>query len=104
MPDSKFLLSLRFGPWPKHPQAPRSKGSNAYATALVAFILQRIGVTASDPGLNRALGWLRAHQDPKAGFREAPSMNKKYDTGSMPLHFMRDAATAFAALALMEPR
>jgi hypothetical protein len=29
-------------------------------------------------------------------------MNKKYEAGSMPLLFMRDAATAFAALALLD--
>ncbi len=92
------------GPWPAHPRAPRSPGSNAYATGLVAFILQRAGVPASNPALDRALGWLRSHQDPKAGFWEAPSMNKQYAPGSRPLHFMRDAATAFVTLALMEAR
>lgn len=92
------------GPWPEHPRAPRSQGSNAYATGLVAFILQRAGVPASNPGLHRALGWLRAHQDPKGGFWEAPSMNKQHAPGSMPFHFMRDAATAFATLALIEAR
>ena len=91
------------GPWPAHPRAPRSQGSNAYATGLVVFTLQRVGVPASNPRVDRALGWLRAHQDPKAGFWDAPSMNKRYDPGSIPLHFMRDAATAFATLALLLP-
>jgi squalene-hopene/tetraprenyl-beta-curcumene cyclase len=102
-PDGGWTIES-LGPWPEHPRAPRSQGSHAYATGLVAFVLQRAGVPESNPGLHRALGWLRARQDPQGGFWEAPSMNKEYDPGSMPLHFMRDAATAFATLALMEAR
>jgi hypothetical protein len=29
-------------------------------------------------------------------------MNKKYEHGSMPVRFMRDAATSFASLALLQ--
>lgn len=90
------------GPWPKHPTAPPSNGSNAYATAIVAFILQRAGVPPGNPAVTRALDWLRSHQDPKAGFWEAPSMNKPYAAESMPSLFMQDAATGFATLALLE--
>jgi squalene-hopene/tetraprenyl-beta-curcumene cyclase len=92
------------GPWPRHPGAPPSAGSNAYATGLVAFVLQRAGIPTSNPSVSRALVWLRSHQDPKAGFWEAQSMNKQYASDSMPFHFMRDAATAFATLALLEAR
>ena len=90
------------GPWAKHPRAPRSPGSNAYATALAGFVLQRAGVPESHSAVGRALSWLRTRQDSKGGFWEAMSMNKRYDAGSMPAHFMRDAATAFATLALTE--
>ncbi len=31
-------------------------------------------------------------------------MNKPYEADSMPVRFMRDAATAFATLALLESR
>jgi hypothetical protein len=68
----------------------------------VAFVLGRGAVPASGPGLKRALEWLRAHQDRQAGFWEAISMNKRFEPGSMQVRFMRDAATAFAALALAE--
>jgi hypothetical protein len=94
------LASL--GPWMDHPDAPPSSGSHAYATAYTAFVLQRAGVPASHAGLSKAVAWLRSHQDPATGAWPAVSMNKKYPDGSMPSLFMQDAATAFAALVLVE--
>jgi squalene-hopene/tetraprenyl-beta-curcumene cyclase len=90
------------GGWAQHPKAPPAGGSNSYATALPAFVLERAGVPRKDSGLNRALEWLRTHQDPKNGYWEARSMNKPYDPDSVPSQFMRDAATSFASLALTE--
>ena len=90
------------GPWTPHPDAPPASGSDAYATSFTAFALQRGGVRASHPGLSRALAWLRDHQDPATGAWLATSMNKKRPPGSMEALFMQDAATAFAALALIE--
>jgi len=91
------------GPWSKHPDAPPAEGSNAYATGLVALVLKHAGLSAADPKLGGAFQWLRAHQD-KSGFWEAQSMNTYYEPGSMPSQFMRDVATAYAALALIEAR
>jgi squalene-hopene/tetraprenyl-beta-curcumene cyclase len=91
------------GPWSKHPDAPPTEGSNAYATGLAAFILERVGLSAANPKLGGALHWLRAHQD-TSGFWEAQSMNTHYEPGSMPSQFMRDVATAYATLALIEAR
>ncbi len=88
------------GPWKAHPAAPASEGSNAYATALTAFVLQQSGVPSSDPMLKNALAWLRSHQSEK-GYWDASSMNKRYEPGSMMESFMRDAATGFATLALL---
>lgn len=90
------------GPWRKHPQASAAKGSNAYATAIAAFVLQRAGISREDRKVARALEWLRSHQDQTAGFWEARSMNKQYPADSVPAQFMQDAATAFAVLALLE--
>jgi len=92
------------GPWTLHPDAPPASGSDAYATSFTVFALQRGGVSASHPGLSRALAWLRAHQDPTTGAWLATSMNKRRPPGSMEAFFMQDAATAFAALALIEAR
>jgi squalene-hopene/tetraprenyl-beta-curcumene cyclase len=89
------------GAWSRHPDAPPSAGSNAYATGMVAFILQQAGVSRTNPGLVRALNWLRSSQDSGSGFWDAQSMNKRYEPDSMQSQFMRDAATGYASLALL---
>ena len=91
------------GPWKKQEKAAPSTGSNAYATAFTAAILRKTGVPASDPRLARALDWLKSHQDSN-GFWDAQSMNKVYAPESIPAGFMRDAATAYAVLALAPAR
>ena len=63
--------------------------------------MQQAGVSREDAHLSAALKWLRSHQD-EAGFWDAQSLNKKYEAGSMPAQFMRDSATAFAAMALLQ--
>jgi len=93
------------GPWTEHPDAPVSPAagaSDSYATAFTAFVLEQgLGTRGSlRSSINRALDWLRTHQDPQTGAWPAVSMNKKYPAGSMQEKFMQDAATAFAAAAL----
>jgi len=100
-PDGGWTLDS-LGPWMAHPDAPPVAGSHAYATAYTAFVLRRAGVPASHPGLAKALDWLQAHQDPATGAWPAVSMNKRYPDGSMPSLFMQDAATGFAAMALID--
>jgi squalene-hopene/tetraprenyl-beta-curcumene cyclase len=94
------LASL--GPWPDHSDAPATRGTDAYATAITAFVLQQIGDSRALPALNRALDWLRSHQDPATGTWTSSSMNKHYEAGSMMEQFMRDAATGYATAALAE--
>ncbi|MEO8132249.1 MAG: hypothetical protein ABI822_34450, partial [Bryobacteraceae bacterium] len=103
-PDGGWTLES-LGPWKEHPAAPPSAGSNSYATALTAFVLQdAAGVRHSNASLAKALDWLAAHQDPKQGSWQASSMNKKFEPGSMQIQFMNDAATAFAVLALLNEK
>ncbi len=90
------------GPWEKHEHAPPAAGSNNYATGLTAFALQKAGVKRSDPGMVKALAWLRTQQDAKTGSWAADSMNKDHDD-PMTSRFMQDAATAFAVMALISP-
>jgi squalene-hopene/tetraprenyl-beta-curcumene cyclase len=90
------------GPWMAHPDPPPSHGSHAYATAFTAFALQRAGVPASNPGLAKAIAWLRSRQDAATGAWPAVSMNKRYPDGSMMSLFMQDAATAFASIVLAD--
>jgi squalene-hopene/tetraprenyl-beta-curcumene cyclase len=100
-PDGGWTLA-GLGPWMAHADPPPSTGSHAYATAFTAFALQRAGVRASNPGLAKAIGWLRSRQDPVTGAWPAVSMNKRYPDGSMMSLFMQDAATAFASIVLVE--
>lgn len=91
------------GPFGKHEKAPAAApGSNAYATALVAFTLQRGGASHKDKRLMYALNWLAERQEPATGSWAALSLNKVYPEGSLQADFMRDAATGFAAAALAE--
>jgi len=90
------------GTWATHENAPLSVGSNSYATALAALTLERAGVARTNPGLQKALDWLKSHQNRKLGYWTADSMNKRYEPGSNQIRFMQDAATGFAALALLE--
>ena len=92
------------GPWMTHADAPAHQGSDAYATAFTAFALHKSGVSASHPGMKKALTWLKAKQDPATGAWPAVSMNKQRPPDSMEGQFMQDAATAFASIVLVETR
>ncbi len=92
------------GPWATHARASDGSNSDSYATALAVLGLQRTGTPRNDPRLNRALAWLKAHQDAESGSWAADSMNKTYPADSMQTQFMREAATAYAALALLDAK
>ena len=99
-PDGSWTMEA-LGPFPAHAHAPRAEGGNAYATAFAAYVLGQSAGDLANPKLARALAWLRAHQDPECGCWQAVSMNEQYEPGSIPSRFMTDAATSFAALALL---
>jgi squalene-hopene/tetraprenyl-beta-curcumene cyclase len=100
-PDGGWTLDA-LGPWKAHEAAPAASGTNSYATGLTTVALIKAGTAASDVRLVRALAWLRSHQDPQSGSWAAESMNKVFPTESMMAKFMRDAATAYSAIALAE--
>jgi len=98
--DGGFPMAA-LGPWKARPEVPPTTASTGYATALAAFTVEQAGVKRDDPKLARALAWLKTHQDPRDGSWPASSMNRQRDPASMPALFMRDAATAFAVMALL---
>ena len=73
--------------------------SDGLATGLVAYVLPQVGVSNDNPQLQRALAWLRHHQQ-SDGRWLANSLNERRDLTSNTGRFMSDAATAFAVLAL----
>lgn len=98
-PDGGWTLES-LGEWKKRAEAPPVNGSNSYATGLAAFALAQAG--ARGAGFNRAIAWLKAHQDGATGSWAAESMNHRHEPDSITAGFMRDAATSFATLALVD--
>jgi squalene-hopene/tetraprenyl-beta-curcumene cyclase len=76
--------------------------SDGYATGLITFALQQAGMSSADPMLKRSLLWLRSNQNKEEGSWPSSSINERRKASSNVGHFMRDAATAYAVLALSE--
>jgi squalene-hopene/tetraprenyl-beta-curcumene cyclase len=89
------------GEWSSRGVYPGGAVSDGYATGLVVLALQRAGVAADNPMLRRGVGWLVTHQ--YEGAWPAHYLNKQRNPQDNVGKFMRDAATAFAILALSEP-
>ena len=78
-------------------------GSDGYATGLVTYALQHAGVADDDARLENGLAWLRRHQHPDGSW-PASSLNRDRDPAQERGRFMRDAATAYAVLALTDAK
>jgi len=76
--------------------------SDGYATGLIIFTLQQVGMPASKPTMKRGLDWLARNQSVEDGTWPSASINVRRSPSSNVGHFMRDAATAYAVLALSE--
>jgi squalene-hopene/tetraprenyl-beta-curcumene cyclase len=79
--------------------ADQADGSDGCATGLAILAMEKTGIASSDSVLQRGLAWLRTHQSQKGSWW-ASSMNGFRDPASDLGHFMNDAATGYAALAL----
>jgi squalene-hopene/tetraprenyl-beta-curcumene cyclase len=88
------------GGWKSHGVTQEGAVSDGYATGLVVLALKRAGVAADDPNLRRGIAWLVSRE--KEGTWPAHYINRKRDPQDNIGKFMRDAATAFAILALAE--
>lgn len=77
----------------------RNPESDGYATGLVVLVMEQAGVPREDASLERGLTWLEHHQSPQ-GFWVATSLNKARALSTPAGWFMRDAATAYAVMAL----
>ncbi len=76
--------------------------SDGYATGLIAFALQKAGVSPKQAKLDRAIEWLVRNQNPINGNWPAYSLNKERDPTTERGLLMSDAATAFAVMALKQ--
>jgi hypothetical protein len=87
--------------WKARAMYPDGAVSDGYATGLVVLAFKRSGVSADQPNLRRAIAWLATHQ--ANGSWPATYLNRRRNPDEPIGQFMRDAATAFAVLALTEP-
>jgi squalene-hopene/tetraprenyl-beta-curcumene cyclase len=76
--------------------------SDGYATGLIAFALREAGVSDDDPRMRRGLSWLKNNQSNTEGSWPSSSLSQRRNPSSNVGHFMRDAATAYAVLALTQ--
>jgi squalene-hopene/tetraprenyl-beta-curcumene cyclase len=96
-PDGGWSTSELAAPgWRRGDGTPQETRSDGYATGLAALALQAAG---SKPAAAAARAWLAANQN-RDGSWTAWSLNRKRDPASDVGHFMTDAATAYAVLAL----
>lgn len=105
-PDGGWGLTSLSGDWKRHDGTPQDARSDGYATGLVTFALQEAGMPSENSQLKNGLAWLAANQDKTRGLWLAYSLNKNDDNHISPetALFMKDAATAYAVLALSESK
>ncbi len=104
-PDGGWSLSALVGSWKRNDGTPQEAKSDGYATGLIAFALQQVGIPHDNSQEKLALAWLTANQNKTEGFWLSYSLNKNVEHHMTPTTalFMNDAATAYAVLALSEP-
>lgn len=94
--------SLRsLAPWDRIDGSVLGRDSDGYATALAVLALREAGVAPESDALRHGSVWLIEHQDPVTGAWPASSVNRDRDPDSDRGRFMSDAATAYAAMALL---
>ena len=98
-PTSSIVIKT----WKRRDGTALETKSDGYGTGLASFVLQRAGISPTQPQLKRALAWLEKNQDPQ-GFWPAYSLNKQRDPTSDAGRFMSDAATAYSVLALTQAK
>ena len=96
--DGGWSLSS-LGAWERRDGTPIGTESDGYATGLVTLALQRAGLGPDHAAVAGGLTWLARNQDPDGSW-PASSLNREHDPASDRGRFMRDAATAYAVLAL----
>ena len=87
------------GTWVRRDETPLDTKSDGYATGLVTLALRQGGLKRDHAAVAGGLGWLMRNQDADGSW-PASSLNRERDPASDRGRFMRDAATAYAVLAL----
>ncbi|HWC20189.1 MAG TPA: hypothetical protein VG498_24455 [Terriglobales bacterium] len=100
--DGAWSLSSLSGDWKRADGTSQETTSDGYATGLITFVLQQVGISRENSKLKRGLEWLAANQDKREGSWVAYSLNKNKQNHISPetALFMNDAATSYAVLSL----
>jgi squalene-hopene/tetraprenyl-beta-curcumene cyclase len=98
-PKDRRLHSL-VREWLRSDGTTQERKSDGYATGLMTYVLRQSGIGPEDPRLKRGRSWLATHQNQADGSWPSVSLTKRRDPSSNTGHFMSDAATAYAVLAL----
>jgi squalene-hopene/tetraprenyl-beta-curcumene cyclase len=103
-PDGGWSLTSMAGDWKRHDGTPQVAQSDGYATGLITFALQQAGISRENAQLQKGLAWLTVNQNRAEGYWLAYSLNNNEEHHISPdtARFMKDAATAYAVLALSE--
>ena len=96
-PDGGWAIAGLFEDWSDHrrkdDEPQDTKNSDGYATGFVIYVARQVGVPADDLRLVRGIQWLKKNQRSSGRwFTPSPTKDSK--------HFISNAGTAFAALAL----
>jgi hypothetical protein len=86
------------GTWKRNDDTPEETSSDGLATGLTVLALEQSGMGGASA--KRGVAWLARNQSQDEGKWSAWSLNKKRNPSSDIGHFMNDAATGFAVLAL----
>lgn len=101
--DGGWCLSTLIGSWKRHDGTPLVLKSDGYATGFLTYVLEESGMPRDSAPIQRGLAWLARNQSWWSGNWPAYSLNhRRVDTLSNVSHFMDDAATAYAVLALTD--
>jgi len=98
-PKDRSLHSL-IHKWLRSDGTTQDRKSDGVATGLMTFVLRQAGVPAEDSRLKRGRAWLAANQNKADGSWLSVSLSQRRNPSSHVGHFMSDAATAYAVLAL----
>ena len=95
--DGGWAVAALLDDWKEHKRKddePQSlEVSDGYGTGFVVYVAREAGVPADDPRLQRGIQWLKEHQRTSGRwFTPSPTKDSK--------HFISNAGTAFAAMAL----
>jgi squalene-hopene/tetraprenyl-beta-curcumene cyclase len=104
--DGGWSLASMAGDWKRRDGTPQEALSDGYATGLIAFVLKQAGISRENAQLKQGLVWLANHQNKTDGSWLAFSLNNNEEHHISPdtARFMKDAATAYAVLALSESK